>query len=205
MGNKGLIKIINEEISEFDFLGSDERQEDENVFQILSNEDLQKQFICDVLLHKEKIKQIEVSDAWLGGNWEDNYDEANTLKIEYDINLAYTYDQTKNPIEFNLFFKSDNMPIHMGGWYDPGRFGGTTDTDIESSGEKWFDSIDYDYVEVKLFTLKGDDIEFTAFEKAPPKIQELFIKEYIESYIIDYTSLEIRDLSKDKPQDIPYC
>lgn len=208
MGKKDLIRIINEEISEFDFLGNDERQKEEEVFNILKNEDLQKQFICDKLLGRGNIKQIEVSDAWLGGDWEAPHydlDSVDKLNIEYDVKLTYTYDQSKPPIEFNVFFKSDNIYVSMGGWYDPGRFGGTPDTDIEPTGDRWFDSINYSDIDVTLFTTEGDEIEFTAFEKAPDEIKYLFIRDFIEPYIIDYTNLEVRDKPKFNIHNVPYC
>ena len=61
MKNKQLIKIINEEISGFDFLGNEEYLKEEEDINILKNEDFQKQFICDLLLkRKEKVKTLQV-------------------------------------------------------------------------------------------------------------------------------------------------
>lgn len=205
MGKKNLIKIINEEISDFDFLGNDERQDDEVLIQLLSNEDLQKQFICDALLHKEKLNQLDVAEAWLGGDWETPDDNATELRIEYDVKLAYVYDQTKEPVQFNLLFKSDQIGMKMGGWYDPGRFGGTPDTDREPEGEAWFDYIEYNDIDVNLYSVNGDEVQFTAFEKAPPQIQFLFVREFIEPYIRDYTNLEIKERPRYTAQDVPYC
>jgi hypothetical protein len=43
-------RIINEEISEFDFLGNEQYLKEQEVVDLLKNEDFQKQFICDSLL-----------------------------------------------------------------------------------------------------------------------------------------------------------
>ena len=211
MDDKKLIKIINEELSEFDFLGNDARQEEDDVVAILSNEDLQKQFICDTLVRKEqKIKELGAADAWIGGDWEMGYselDEASQLKIEYDLKVEYLYDQAKEPIEFNLEFKSDSITISLGGHYDPGNWGGTMPDSIEPSGEAWFDSINWLDIDVNIFTIdNGDKIEFTAFKKAPWQIKYLFIKEYLEQFIVDYTKLEIRTNYKNIDiHSVPYC
>ena len=211
MVNKNLIKIINEEISEFDFLGDDERQEDAEIVAVLSNEDLQKQFICDSLLRKETtIKEIEVSAAQVGGDWEMSYtslDNAQSLTLEYDVRLAYTYDTSKPPVEFSLALESDSIGISLDGWYDAGHYGGTTDMDRQEEGEAWFDELQWLDIDVKIFTIdNGEEIKFTAFEKAPWQIKNLFIREYVEDFITGYTNLELRtDDHRIKIGDVPYC
>ena len=45
MKNKKIIKIINEVITEFDFLGNDEHLKGQEDITLLKNEDMQKQFI----------------------------------------------------------------------------------------------------------------------------------------------------------------
>ena len=208
MGEKDLIKIIKEELNEFDFLNNDKHLEEDENLELLSNPDFQKQFICDSLVNETKIRQIETAEAWIGGDWEVAYHEledANKLQIQYDLKLAYAYDQTKEPVEFNILFHSDNIGISMGGNYDPGRWGGTMGDAIEPSGEAWFDYVNYYDIEVKLFSVEGDEIKFDALEKAPDKIHYLFVQKYVESYISDYTNLEIREKPNFGVNDVPYC
>jgi len=206
MENKNVIKIINEVISEFDFLGNDEHSKEQETIDLLKNEDLQKQFICDALLNKN-VKNIGVSDARLGGNWDaENFDDASKLTIEYFLKIQYTYDPNKDPIIFDLDFDSDSISIGVTGWQDSGRFGGTPDTDIEPSGEAWFDQLNWNDIDVTLFTTDGDEIPFVAFQKAPPRIQTLFIRNFTEGFIGKETGMDIRTKEmKDKVQNVPYC
>lgn len=214
MKKTDFIRIINEEISDFDFLGNDARQKEQETIDLLRNEDFQKQFICDSLLsihdnrkteRNAKIK-ISVTDANIGGNWEDDFEDASFITLEYFLNIQYKYDQNKEPVSFTLDFTSDRISISKGGYYDRGRLGGTPDTDIEPSGEAYYDYLDWTDIEVSLFTSDGDEIEFTAFKRAPRNIQVLFIKEYTEDFIADKTmgiednSKEFKNLSK-----TPYC
>jgi len=199
------IKIINEEISDFDFLGKDEQAKEDEIINLLRNEDFQKQFICDSLINREKVK-IDVYDSSLGGDWEEEPEDAREINLEYFLNIEYKYDQSKEPVEFQLNFSSDRIDISKGGWYDPGRWGGTMPDSIEPSGESWFDGFDWGDIEVKMNTVEDIEIEFVAFEKAPPKIQNIFIREYVYDFISDYTNLEIRTPEmKDKIQNVPYC
>ena len=214
MKKTDFIKIINEEISDFDFLGNDASQKEQETIDLLRNEDFQKQFICDSLLsihdsrkteRNAKIK-ISVTDANIGGDWEEYFDDASHITLEYFLNIQYKFDQNKEPVSFTLDFTSDRISISKGGYYDAGRLGGTPDTDIEPSGDAYYDYLDWSDIEVSLFTSDGDEIEFTAFKRAPQSIQILFIKEYTEDFITEKTmnigdnSKEFKNLSK-----TPYC
>src|SRR5208283_5141494 len=97
MSNKNIIKIINEVISEFDFLGNDKNNKEQEIIDLLKNEELQKQFICDSLLNKkDRIKILNISDSTIGGNWDEvNTDNATTITIKYDLKIQYTYDINK--------------------------------------------------------------------------------------------------------------
>jgi len=77
---------------------------------------------------------------------------------------------------------------------------------IEPSGESWFDGFDWGDISVNLSSDNDEEIEFVAFDKAPPKIQTLFIRHFCEAYIENYTNLEIRTPEmRDKIQNTPYC
>lgn len=201
MGNKKIIKIINEEITNFDFLSNDERLKGQENIDLLKNEDMQKQFICDSLLNKKnKIKIVEVTDARIGGNWEGDIDDANKLTIEYYLKIQYAYDPQKKPIIFYLNFDSDDISISKDGFYNKGS------NDVAPYGESWFNSLNWNDINVILSTEDGDEIEFIAFKKAPQKIQMLFIREYTADFIGNETNMDIRTREmNDKIQNIPYC
>lgn len=207
MNKKDFIKIINEEISNFDFLNNTDFLKQQEITDLLQNEDLQKQFICDSLLNrKDKVKIVKIQDSSITGNWdESNIEDANRLSLEYSLDMEYVYDSQKEPLKFNLYFNADKIDISVGGWSDPGRFGGTPDTDYPPEGESWYDSFDWRDINVTLFTMDGDDVPFTAFDKAPPRIQTLFIREFTQNFIENET-LELRTPElKDKIQNTSYC
>lgn len=181
MENKHLIKIINEEISGFDFLGNEEYVKEEGNVNILQNEDFQKQFICDSLLkRKETVKTLDVVESNFGGDWEKN----GYLTVSYIIELAYKYDVSKEPAKLGLHFKGDRVSYSVDGYSASG------DNGTPGVDEEWFDKINWDDIDVKMFSIEegfeGDDIEFKAFEHAPQRIQNLFIRDFLGKFISDW-------------------
>jgi len=203
---KIFIRIINEEISNFDFLGNDQRQEEEEVMNLLKNEDFQKQFICDTLLRKKDKIKIDVLDNFIrddaGGAF---FSTPNSLNIEINLDVEYKYDQTKEPVKFGLTFDGNKVDINIDSDYDPGRWGATTDDAVAPSGGDWIDYVDWSDITVQLFTSEGDDIEFIAFNRAPEKIKNLFIREYCEDNIERGGDYPIDMKQTDSVQNIPYC
>jgi len=206
MNNRNILKIINEEINNFDFLSNDEYLKEQEVTDLLQHEDLQKQFICDALLQKkDRVRVVGVVDSYISGDWEDNPEDAREVSLTYYLKMEYIYDIEQPPLQFELNFDADKISISIGGWYDPGRFGGTTDTDYAPEGESWYDGFDWGDINVALYTLDGDEIDFKAFKNAPPKIQTLFIREFTQNFI-ESESLDIQTREmKDNVQNTPYC
>jgi len=197
-----VINIVNEEIEKFDFLSNDEFLKEQETTDLLTNEEVQKQFICDALLNRnDKVKIIKIVDSSITGNWDEaNTEEANRLSLEYSLEMAYVYDATKEPLLFNLYFNSDNIDISVDGWSDSGD-GYTT----PPAGDSWYDGFDWDDVNVSIYTMAGDEVRFIAFENAPPKIQTLFIRQYTQNFI-EHESLEFRTPEmRDNIRNTPYC
>ena len=206
MYNKNLVRIINEVVGEFDFLGNNEHSKEQEIISLLQNEDFQKQFICDSLLERKNKIKTDVFEARIGGDWEDDSEDARNLTLDYFLKVEYKYDQQKEPIKFDLSFYSDSITISKTDDYDAGRFGGTTDSDVAPSGKAWFNGFDWNDINVDLNTTEGDEIEFLAFKHAPPKIKTLFIRQFIEDYVGNYTGMDIDTPEmKDKIQNVPYC
>jgi hypothetical protein len=206
MENRNIIRIINEEISNFDFLNNELNQKESEKIDILKNEEFQKQFICDSLLNKKDKIKLKINDSSIGGDYEEDFEDASRISLRYDLTVEYTYDQAKEPAVFDLIFYSDNIEIIKDGWYDRGRLGGTPDTDIEPSGDAWFSYINWYDIEVNMYTVDGDEIPFIAFQKAPSKIQMLFIRDYTANLIKSETNLSIETPEMEiKVNDVPYC
>lgn len=198
MNGKDIIKLINEEINEFDFLRTDEDSKIQENIDLLKNEDLQKQFICDSLISGDKIKS-SVVESTIGGDWEE--DEASRLDLTYYLSIEYKYDESKEPLNFSLDFEGQ-VSVTKSDDYDAGSYANY----VAPSGGAWFSDFDWNDISATLTTSDGDVIPFVAFDRAPTRIKALFIRQYVESYILNYTELEIRTPEmKDKIQNVPYC
>jgi hypothetical protein len=206
MIDKDIIRIINEEASGFDFLGNEDYLKEREIIDLLQNEEFQKQFICDSLLERKNKIKTDVFESKIGGDWEDDSQDARNLTLDYFLKVEYKYDLEKEPVKFDLSFYSDNISISKRDDYDKGRLGGTTDSDIAPSGRAWFNGFNWMDINVDLNTSEGDEIKFMAFEKAPSKIKMLFIREYVEGYVGNYTNMDIdTPEAKEKIQNVPYC
>ena len=183
MKKKEIILLINEEISGFDFLNNEAYLKEQENVDLIQNEDFQKQFLIDSILKREKIK-LNVTDARVTGDWENR--DSGRFGIEYYAEVSYTYDATKDPTTFILSFDGTDVPFSTKGTEDQG------DSLTAPYGETWFDYIDWTAIVVGLSTFDGDDIRFTAYEKAPDKIKNIFVREYLEGFISDQTNQEVK-------------
>ena len=199
MKNKSIIKIINEEISDFDFLSNDKYTKDQESINLIRNEDFQKQFICDSLLkRKEKIKTLDVVESHFDGNWEKN----GYLGIDYIVELAYTYDVTKQPAKFGLQFVGERIGFSTQEEESPGNY------HTPGTYNAWFDEIKWQDIDVKMTMIgeRDDEIEFLAFEHAPQRIQDLFVRDFIGSLIREWTSMGMgTPADYDNASKLGYC
>lgn len=201
MLNPDFIKIINEEIKKFDFLGNDEYLKEQESNELLLDADLQKQLICDTLLNKNNVKIIEIQDSNIGGDLENG----NSISLDYEILMSYQYDSMKDPLRFKLSFNGDSIAVSIDDDTDTGSWNGTMADSTSPSGSAWFDGFNWSDIDVNLWTPDGQEIRFTAFEKAPPRIQTLFVRHFTQDFIENKT-LKLRTPEmKDKVQDIQYC
>jgi hypothetical protein len=189
MGTININDIINEEVNNFDFLDTEKSMNEQETYDILSNEDFQKQFICDSILNKnDKIKIIGHQDQYITGNYDDgNLEEVSRMSVEYTLIIEYYYDSTKNPVKFELTLSGDDISIGADGWSRSA----THDNPPES--DMWLTYVDWNGINVYIYTVSGDDIKFTALEKAPYKIDEIFVRHYLEDFITKETNLNIKD------------
>ena len=114
MKSKKIIKLINEELNEFDFLNQEENKKHEKTIDVIKKEEFQKQFIVDVALHPKKLEvdviesKIEIADA----ENEDHYNIDYNSKIEYELD-------SENKIGLQLVIKGDGDSINI----NPDKYG----------------------------------------------------------------------------------
>ena len=114
-------------------------------------------------------------------------EDINKLTIEYNLNIEYEYDINKKPIIFDLIFESNDININVGGWENP------SDNITASDKDTWFNDVSWNDINVSLYSVEGDEIKFIAFEKAPANIQNLFIREFVETYISNHTAMIVKN------------
>lgn len=182
MKNKDVIKLINEEISDYDFLNNNEYVKEKESSDLLLNEDFQKQFIVDVVLKRNNIK-INVTDARITGDWENN--DSGTFGVEYYVEIIYSYDKEKEPAEFILNFNGDSMEFNANTNQDSG------DNITAPHTETDFNYVNWLGVDVQLHTFDGSNVNFTAFDKTPDKVKNIFIREFLEGFIENKTGQNI--------------
>jgi hypothetical protein len=200
------IKLINEEISNigFDFLGNEQQQEEDKEFRLLSDVDFQKQFICDFLLNKkDKYKVTKVVESNIN-DWRRDGD----LNITYGVEISYYYDTTKEPARFGLWFEGENIKYTEKSNYNAGYWAGTMPDSIAPSGGDWLSKVTWKDITVSMHMIdeRDDDIKFTAFERAPERVQNLFISHFLSDFIYRYGNISVNTPEQyDSIEKTGYC
>jgi hypothetical protein len=196
MNKVSVIKIIKEEIGGFDFLGNEEYLKEQENVDLLQNEEFQKQFIIDSITNfKEKIDIIEVETQYLQ---EPDYSRtedgqgSDSINLEYFITVKYNY--MGNEVTFKLSFYADNLTISWSSWSSSGdgQF-------IAPEGETDLTDIDWGDITPILRSMDDDDIDFTAFDKAGGKTQELFVRSYMDGVVTSELNMDSDKRNKPEP------
>lgn len=192
MIKKDMLRIINEEIVNFDFLNNEQYLKEEENIRILQNPKFQKQFIIDSITKmRDKIKINDVVAEYVTNDLNDLRGYHNDLNIDIQIELTYQSDLNNKLIDFSLGFLGNNISYTTDYSTSRGDYWTPTYTDL------WYNGIDWNSINVNLYSNEGDEIKFVAFDNAPLNIQELFIRAYIEDIIINKTEIKTKE---EKPQ-----
>lgn len=193
MNRKEFLKIINEEITQFDFLNNDNYLKEQQTYEMLNNESFQKQFIVDSITNmRDKIK-IDTSDSHVTNDPEINVEDYhNDMSIDSNVEVTYQSNPNAQPIKFVLSFSGNRIGYYTGGQSEP----------ETGYGSSWYDRIEWGSIAVNLYTDEGDEIKFIALEKAPDKIYELFVRSYMEDVIEKYT--DVGEVKERLPQYTPF-
>ena len=112
MKDKNLVRIINEEISGFDFLNQKQLQEEDNIENTLKSRDFQTKLVYDllnnfnnpaVIKNKEVIEQSSNSE-------ELEPDSTQRLNVSFIADFTYNYNGIDMPL--TIIIEGDNI------WYD---------------------------------------------------------------------------------------
>jgi hypothetical protein len=171
MVNKEFIRIINEEISNFDYLNNTKLSEQQDVLTTLQTPEFQKMFILDSISHREKIKEDVIDSRII----DDVSNDTGHFNVEYISNIEYQYENA--PIKFQIYFDGHKVRCDLSTTITKGSY------DVPDDIESFLTSVDWTSINVYLYSANGDEIPFTELEKAPFKIKEMFIKDYLEDIV----------------------
>ena len=191
MKRKDFIRIINEEVGEFDFLNNEKYQQEQEILKLLENPQFQKQFIIDSITKmRDKISFDDFfARIYNDPDFQDQFH--NDINLEVNAEIGYIYDPSKDPIKMTLTFNGTN--IH----YETDSEESSGDQHTPSYSDTSYKTIAWDEIDVNLYSIEGDEIEFVALKKAPNNIKELFIRSYIEDVIKEET--DINDVNQEIP------
>ena len=159
MDKKRLYRIINEEISEFDFLGMDSIKEEENVASIVNSKDFQINLMND--LSKGHYMNPNITDWEIETKYSDiddiDYDD-DRINFEFGANFTYIYQGKKIPL-FILIEGNDIVVDKSGEYVSPSRMQPAEYPQIENT--------QYEDVDISLFTGEGDEINISWIDTNP--------------------------------------
>jgi len=152
MDQKDIIRIINEEIQEFDFLGTDEAQNEQDYSNYLSDRNFQTQFVYDVINSFNDKTKFKDEDVTYKRTSEDDILDKETLNIDYGVDITYIYDG--KDIRLSLNFDGDSISHDLQHYDQPATY------ETPPEGDIWYNSIDWSDIDLNIFDDDGNEVNF---------------------------------------------
>ena len=113
MKKKDVIRIINEEISGYDFLNISEIENTDNYLNIINSKEFQTQLVYDIISKNPNItdwnEALSSVDDVEDDGWGDN------VIPHLEKNYTFTYNHGNQPYKLTLDLEGHNVPISMEG------------------------------------------------------------------------------------------
>lgn len=166
-----ILKIIKEEISNYDFLGLDEIAKEDEYKTIINSKQFQTQFVNDVINDINNDSKFKKINTLYKSMSIDNAGFINEepLHFDFEIEMIYTYNNTD--INLNLMFDGDNIE------YDFRIDKSIGDHDTPTYNDFVFEDINWNDVKFNMFTNDGYEIEMKWLERSG--VYHKFIKALI--------------------------
>lgn len=155
-----LIKLIKEEVNNFDYLNNDKRVKEKEDVSIICKDEFQKKFILDTI---EGNVQAYVDNKDLNSMFR-KYGDITDNFIDLDITINFKYEDNN----FDIEFTGNRVDI----------------LDGQLNSKEDINNIKWHQISVILKANNGDTLNFQMYNKAPDKIKELFIKSCIKETLI---------------------
>ena len=155
MYKKNLIKIINEEISEFDFLGMKEIKEEENFASMVNSRDFQVSLMNDLATknYNNNITDFDINTTY--SNIDDLNDFDDIITFEYGADFVYNFNENK----ISLYLSIDgDVPFDISGEYRSATY-------LSPPEKPRIEKADYKYATINLYTKDGEQIDISWVNK----------------------------------------
>ena len=170
---KNIIKLITEEIEEFDFLDTEKEQQNSKFNNILNSKSFTNRFINDVAFNfEDKIKFDKSNELSAVVNDEEIINGNESLDIDYDVDIKYLMNGKYLPLAIGI--EGQGVPYELGSSYEQG------DHMHPSYSNVWFENINWDEIKVKLYDKDGTLINEELLEGVDLNTKERFIRNFIE-------------------------
>ena len=152
MKAKDLYRIINESISEFDFLGVDNLHEDEDFENLLNSKDFQVKLVYE-LSKKDSPYVEDMKVIYETSDIEDlEFDEGE--KINFQLNIEFVFNYNDNKIPMSLYIDGNNVPFSSKDEFTSGNY-------FTEPKAPTLTGIDYEYADIFFYDGEGGiELEF---------------------------------------------
>jgi len=146
MTNKQLIKVINEEVSNFNFLNLDELNKEENHSSVLNSGDFQKKLIHSLIINDNQNIRDWQNPSNIVAPVENTGFEDEEVIPYIDSEFSFTYIYNGNPYKLELIVEGKKIPIYSkgesfkGNYYQPSESAPLDYTDYSHLDFAFFDS-----------------------------------------------------------------
>jgi len=114
MNHKEIIKIINEEISEYNFLNHEAIQEEDNFNAVLNSKDFQVKLVNDIINHSQTIKDWKMD--YSSTKEAEAYDNTEDL-VDFEFQYSFIYNYNKHDLKLSLDIIGDKVAYDTQGSY----------------------------------------------------------------------------------------
>jgi len=157
MNHKDIIRIINEELQEFDFLGTNEAEQEQDYATFLNDRTFQTRLIHDIINNYGDKTRFKDEEVTYQRTTEDDILQNERLDVEYGVDLTYMYDGKDIRLSFNL--NGDNISHDLDHYDRPATY------ETPPEGDIWYNSIDWDDIDLDIFDDDGNEINFDWLKK----------------------------------------
>jgi len=173
MENKQLIRIINEEISNFDYLSQEQIQEEDNMQGVLKSRDFQTKLVYDLINNWNNPNIIKNKQVIEQTSNVDQLEPDSVQRLNVSFIADFNYDYSGNEMPLTIIVEGQDM------WQDlqVNRDGGDYMTPPSADA-----TLNYDWTEIGVKVMYDGEYEVELdwlYEEKNKKLYEKFVQHFV--------------------------